>query len=221
MPITLLDILLLGVMLISGLLAMIRGFMREILSITAWAAAAVATLLAYPRLLPLAKANISSDIVATGAVIGGVFLVTLLIVSIITVRDLRHDPRQPDRRARPHARLPVRARPRPDHRGGGVPVLRLARAGRKQPDGVTNAKSLECSTRPANGCRPCCRRTWIIPVEVVQETAEGRRGHAPPMPRLASDPICNSPDVTGSVRSIRLPAVGPHRHAPVDRRDER
>ena len=36
MPITWLDILLLGVMLISGLLAMIRGFMREILSITAW-----------------------------------------------------------------------------------------------------------------------------------------------------------------------------------------
>ncbi len=86
MPITWLDILLLGVMLVSGLLAMIRGFMREILSITAWAAAAVATLLAYPRLLPIAKANIASDIVATGAVIGGVFLVTLLIVSIITVR---------------------------------------------------------------------------------------------------------------------------------------
>jgi len=86
MPITWLDILLLGVMLISGLLAMIRGFMREILSITAWAAAAVVTLLAYPRLLPLAKANISSDIVAAGAVIGGVFLLTLLIVSIITVR---------------------------------------------------------------------------------------------------------------------------------------
>jgi membrane protein required for colicin V production len=86
MPITWLDILLLSVMLISGLLAMIRGFMREILSITAWAAAAVATLLLYPKLLPLAKANISSDIVATGAVIGGVFLITLLIVSVITVR---------------------------------------------------------------------------------------------------------------------------------------
>src|SRR3979409_2436693 len=86
MPITWLDILVLGVMLVSGLLAMIRGFMREILSITAWAAAAVATLLLYPRLLPIAKANISSDIVATGAVIGGVFLITLLIASIITVR---------------------------------------------------------------------------------------------------------------------------------------
>ena len=41
MPITLLDILLLVVMLISGLLAMIRGFMREILSIGAWGIAAL------------------------------------------------------------------------------------------------------------------------------------------------------------------------------------
>src|SRR4051794_11065957 len=86
MPITWLDILLLGVMLVSGLLAMIRGFMREVLSIAAWATAAVATLLAYPRLLPIAKANISSDIVATGAVIGGGVLLTLLIGSVITVR---------------------------------------------------------------------------------------------------------------------------------------
>ena len=44
MPITLLDIILLGVMLISALLAMIRGFMREVLSIAAWVIAAVVTL---------------------------------------------------------------------------------------------------------------------------------------------------------------------------------
>ena len=40
MPITILDLVLLGVMLISGLLAMVRGFMREILSIAAWGATA-------------------------------------------------------------------------------------------------------------------------------------------------------------------------------------
>ena len=88
MPVTWLDLLLLGVMLVSGLLAMIRGFMREILSIVAWAAAAVATVVAMRdgRLLTMAKANISSDIVANIAVIGGVFLITLLVVSVITVR---------------------------------------------------------------------------------------------------------------------------------------
>ena len=86
MPITWLDMLLLGIMLISGLLAMIRGFIREILSIAAWAGAAAVTVLLYGPLLPIAKANISSDMVASGVVIGGVFLLTLLIVSSVTVR---------------------------------------------------------------------------------------------------------------------------------------
>jgi membrane protein required for colicin V production len=86
MPITLLDILLLVVMLISGLLAMIRGFMREILSIGAWGIAALVTLYSYSRVLPMAKQYFNSDMVAAGVAIGGVFLITLLVVSIITVR---------------------------------------------------------------------------------------------------------------------------------------
>jgi membrane protein required for colicin V production len=86
MPITLLDVVLIVVMLISGLLAMVRGFMREVLSIVAWVLAAVATLYAYSKLLPLAKQYVNNDIVAAIAVIGGVFLLTLLIVSILTVR---------------------------------------------------------------------------------------------------------------------------------------
>lgn len=86
MPITLLDIALLVVMLISGLLAMIRGFMREVLSILAWAVAAFVTVYAYPRLLPAAKSYFTSDIVAAVAVVGGVFLGTLIIVSIFTIK---------------------------------------------------------------------------------------------------------------------------------------
>jgi membrane protein required for colicin V production len=86
MPITILDIVLLGVMLVSALLAMIRGFMREILSIAAWVIAAGATLYAYAKLLPTAKTYFNNDIVAAGVVIGGTFLLTLIIVSIITVR---------------------------------------------------------------------------------------------------------------------------------------
>jgi membrane protein required for colicin V production len=86
MPITLLDIGLLAVMLISGLLAMIRGFMREVLSIVSWAAAAGVTLYAYPKLVPQAKQYFSSDLVATGVVVAGVFLGTLLLVSIFTIK---------------------------------------------------------------------------------------------------------------------------------------
>ncbi len=86
MPITLLDIVLIIVMLISGLLAMIRGFMREVLSIAAWILAAAATLYAYAKLLPSATQYFNSDVVAKAAVIGGTFLITLLVISVITMR---------------------------------------------------------------------------------------------------------------------------------------
>ena len=86
MPITLLDIILLLVMLVSGLLAMIRGFMREILSIGSWGVAAIVTLYSYPRVLPRAKQYFASDSVAAAVSAGGIFLGTLLIVSIITAR---------------------------------------------------------------------------------------------------------------------------------------
>ena len=86
MPITILDLVLLGVMLISGLLALVRGFMREILSIAAWGAAALATLYAYQKLLPTAKAYFNNDTIATAVTVAGVFIGTLIIVSIITTR---------------------------------------------------------------------------------------------------------------------------------------
>ncbi|MGA2893781.1 MAG: CvpA family protein [Xanthobacteraceae bacterium] len=86
MPITLLDIVLIVVMLISALLAMVRGFMREVLSITAWVLAAGVTLYTYGKLLPLAKQYFNNDVVAAVAVVGGVFLVTLLVVSVLTIR---------------------------------------------------------------------------------------------------------------------------------------
>ena len=86
MPITILDIILIGVMLVSALLAMIRGFMREILSIASWVIAAGVTLYAYAKLLPFAKTYFNNDIIAAAVVVGGTFLGTLLIVSVITVR---------------------------------------------------------------------------------------------------------------------------------------
>jgi membrane protein required for colicin V production len=86
MPITILDLVLLTVMLVSGLLAMVRGFMREILSIAAWGAAALVTLYSYSKLLPTAKTYFNSDTVASVAVVAGVFVGTLIIVSVITVR---------------------------------------------------------------------------------------------------------------------------------------
>jgi membrane protein required for colicin V production len=86
MPITLLDMILLAVMLVSALLAMVRGFMREILSIASWAAAAVVTIYTYPRLKPVVQQYFTNDIVASAATIGVAFLGTLLVVSIVTIK---------------------------------------------------------------------------------------------------------------------------------------
>ena len=86
MPLTLLDIGLLVVMLISGILAMVRGFMREILSIAAWLIAAGVTLYGYARVEVYVKQYVTNELVAKGVAIGGLFLLTLLIVSLFTVK---------------------------------------------------------------------------------------------------------------------------------------
>ena len=142
MPITLLDIILLLVMLVSGLLAMIRGFMREILSIGAWGVAALVTLYSYPRVLPLAKQYFASDFIAAAVSAGGVFLGTLLIVSIITARlsDMVLDSRVGalDRTLGFLFGLGPRAR----HCRRRLPVLRLAGA-RSQPARVGPQRQVE------------------------------------------------------------------------------
>ena len=74
MPITILDLVLLAVMLISGLLAMVRGFMREILSIAAWGTAALVTLYAFGKLLPTAKTYFNNDTVASLVVVAAAAL---------------------------------------------------------------------------------------------------------------------------------------------------
>ena len=86
MSIPWLDIILLGVMLISGLLAMIRGFMREVLSIASWVAAAGVTLYFFKKLMPVAEQYFTNQYVAMGIVIVGLFFGTLMIVAIITIK---------------------------------------------------------------------------------------------------------------------------------------
>jgi len=91
MPLTLLDFILLGIMLVSGLLALARGFTREVLSLVAWGAAAIAAYVAIkqPSLVEFAKTNVpylEKEILAQIAVGAAAFLVVLIIVSIISVK---------------------------------------------------------------------------------------------------------------------------------------
>jgi membrane protein required for colicin V production len=86
MPVTLLDIILVAITLFSAILAMVRGFSREVLSVASWAAAAAAAYLFYPTVVPYVKPYIASDSIAQIAAAGVVFLVTLIVVSLITMR---------------------------------------------------------------------------------------------------------------------------------------
>ncbi|HEX3180809.1 MAG TPA: CvpA family protein [Beijerinckiaceae bacterium] len=81
-----LDLGLLGVVLISALLALLRGFTREVLAIASWGAAAIAAIYLHPLLLPYVKPYISKDVVAMAVAAGIVFFVTLVVVSLVTVR---------------------------------------------------------------------------------------------------------------------------------------
>jgi membrane protein required for colicin V production len=86
MPVSPLDLAVLAIVLISAFLASVRGFTREVLAIISWVAAAVAAYYFYPQALPYAKQYISNQTIALIAAIAAVFLVTLIVVALITVK---------------------------------------------------------------------------------------------------------------------------------------
>jgi membrane protein required for colicin V production len=88
MGLTILDFVLLGIMLVSGLLALMRGFTREILSLVAWGLAALAAFFAsrQPEAVGFLKTYLDKEILAQIAVAAVAFVLTLIVVSIISVR---------------------------------------------------------------------------------------------------------------------------------------
>lgn len=86
MVITGLDFIVIVVMLISALLAMVRGLTREVLSIASWVAAAIATLYFFPRFQDSVREMLQPNWLADISLALGVFILTLIVVSFITMR---------------------------------------------------------------------------------------------------------------------------------------
>lgn len=88
MSITLLDLILIAVMAISAILAMVRGFTREVLSIASWVAAAAATVYLFEPARALGREwiQINPPQVIDVAAAATVFIVVLLVVSFITMK---------------------------------------------------------------------------------------------------------------------------------------
>jgi membrane protein required for colicin V production len=86
MPITLLDGLLLALILVSAVLAMVRGFSREVLSIVSWGLAAVAAFMFYQQATPYVQPYIENVLIAQLAAAGVIFVIVLILVTLITMR---------------------------------------------------------------------------------------------------------------------------------------
>jgi len=89
-PITYLDAALIAVCFISGLLAMYRGFTREMLSIVSWVVAAAAVLYFVLYHKPFAQEmaqQMGTQVAVAQIVVGAViFLIVLIVVHLITAR---------------------------------------------------------------------------------------------------------------------------------------
>jgi membrane protein required for colicin V production len=84
MPITIFDGIVLAVVLFSAILALVRGFSREVLSIASWGGAVAAGYFFYPVVLPYVRPYVSDEKLA---VIGAALLVgiiALIVISLIT-----------------------------------------------------------------------------------------------------------------------------------------
>lgn len=91
MSLTLLDFILFGIMLVSGVLALMRGFTREVLSLVAWGVAALAAYFAIkqPVLIDFAMKNVpylNKDPLAQIGVGAAAFIIVLILVSVISVK---------------------------------------------------------------------------------------------------------------------------------------
>jgi len=86
LPVSILDLLVIGIVLISGLLASVRGFAREVLAIGSWVAAAIAAYMFHPMVLVYLEPHIANRQVALAAAIAILFLGVLVLATMITVK---------------------------------------------------------------------------------------------------------------------------------------
>ncbi len=84
LPFTVADLAVVGILLVSAVLAFARGFVHEVLSMVAWIGAGFAVIFGLPYARPLAREMISLPLLADVAAGGVIFIVALLILSLLT-----------------------------------------------------------------------------------------------------------------------------------------
>lgn len=84
MPVNGLDLAVIVILLLSAILAFLRGFVHEVLSIAAWVIAVFAVIYGLPLAQPIARDLIPNTLFADIAAAVVIFLVALVICSILT-----------------------------------------------------------------------------------------------------------------------------------------
>lgn len=84
LPLTALDITALLIVLVSAVLAFMRGFVHEVLAIGGWVGAALVALFGLPMASPIARQYITVSWAADAAAAGVLFLGALIFFSILT-----------------------------------------------------------------------------------------------------------------------------------------
>lgn len=84
LPVNVADLLILGVILVSGLFALVRGFVHELLSLGAWIGAGVVTFYGFDHVAPLARQLTTIQPLADLGAGTLLFLVVLIILTVLT-----------------------------------------------------------------------------------------------------------------------------------------
>jgi membrane protein required for colicin V production len=77
------DVAVVAVILFSGVIGWLRGFIREMLGVAAWALAAYVAFLWYPTAEPLLARYIENPDIANPAAFGALFLIALVVLSVL------------------------------------------------------------------------------------------------------------------------------------------
>jgi membrane protein required for colicin V production len=78
------DLIIIAILALSALLAFMRGFVREVLSIGAWVGAALATIYGFPIAQPFARKYIEVALFADIAAGVAIFVVALIILTVLS-----------------------------------------------------------------------------------------------------------------------------------------
>jgi membrane protein required for colicin V production len=76
------DAIIVGVLALSAILSLFRGFVRELLSLGAWVGAGLITLYVFPDVAAQIKPHVKSTMVASGFASMGTYIVALLSISL-------------------------------------------------------------------------------------------------------------------------------------------